>query len=107
MMDCASTTLADVHNVLRKIISPNTILVGHGVDNDLRALQMIHRKIIDTAALYPHTRGAPYKLSLKRIALDYLRRAVQEDSGTLGHDSIQGERMRMRRERGRLFDFIV
>ena len=91
IMEGVSTTMADVHNKLRKIISPNTILVGHSLDCDLRALQIIHKKVTDTAALYPHNRGAPYKQSLKRLALDYLCRVVQADSGSTGHDSVQGE----------------
>jgi len=41
------------------------VLVGHSIDSDLRALQIVHSRVIDTAALYPHPRGAPFKLSLK------------------------------------------
>lgn len=89
-MEGVNTTMADVHNRLRKIISSHTILVGHSLDCDLRALQIIHTRVIDTAALYPHSRGAPYKQSLKRLALDHLCRVVQADSGSTGHDSVQG-----------------
>lgn len=90
MMEGVSTSIEDVRNKLRKIISPNTILVGHSLDCDLRALHIIHKKVIDTAALYPHNRGAPYKQSLKRLALDHLCKVVQADSGSTGHDSVQG-----------------
>jgi len=33
-------------------ISPETILVGHALQNDLRALRMCHLKIVDTALLF-------------------------------------------------------
>jgi hypothetical protein len=28
----------------------------------------VHRRVIDTAALYPHPKGAPFKQSLKGLA---------------------------------------
>jgi len=34
------------------LISPETILVGHALQNDLRALRICHLKIVDTALLY-------------------------------------------------------
>jgi len=34
------------------LISPETILVGHALQNDLRALRIVHHKIVDTALLF-------------------------------------------------------
>lgn len=91
MLDSVSTTMEDVHNNLRKLISPHTILIGHSLDCDLRALHLTHMRVIDTAALFPHTKGSPFKQALKKLALDYLGKVVQADSGSTGHDSIQGK----------------
>ena len=91
ILDGVSTTMSDVHNALRRLISPETIIVGHSLDSDLRALNLIHCRVIDTAALFPHPKGSPFKHSLKKLALDFLHRTVQADNKTIGHDSIQGK----------------
>ena len=53
------TTLADVQEKLRKIVTPNTVLVGHGLVHDLRALRFDHAPVIDTAMLFSYkNRGA-------------------------------------------------
>ncbi|TFJ82126.1 hypothetical protein NSK_006455 [Nannochloropsis salina CCMP1776] len=67
-----------------------TYLVGHGLEGDLRALRIHHPYLIDTAVLYPHPKGAPYKRSLKDLAKDLLDgREVQAGHGSSGHDSYQ------------------
>ena len=91
MLDSVITTMEDVHNNLRKLIAPHTILIGHSFDCDLRALHLIHLKVIDTAALFPHLKGCPFKQALKKLAFDYLGKVVQADSGSTGHDSVQGK----------------
>jgi DNA polymerase III epsilon subunit-like protein len=84
-----TTTMTDVHTRLKSLISPRTVIVGHSLDCDLRALLLVHHRVIDTAALFPHPKALPFKLSLKSLALDYLGRSVQTNSGSSGHDSIQ------------------
>jgi hypothetical protein len=44
-------------------------------------LQLIHHRVIDTAALYPHASGLPYKHALRRLAKEYLRKDVQDGKG--------------------------
>jgi hypothetical protein len=39
----------------------------HRLDNDLKALRLIHTRIIDTAIMYPHERGPPYRRALKDV----------------------------------------
>jgi len=79
--------LKDIHDYLRHTISSDTIIVGHSMDTDFKVLQLIHHKIIDTACLFPHTTGLPYKHSLKKLAKDLLQKDIQESIE--GHDSIQ------------------
>ena len=47
-------TLADVQRSLRKMVGPETILVGHGLVHDLKALKFDHLPVIDTAMLFSY-----------------------------------------------------
>ena len=48
---------------------------------------MKHGKVIDTAVLFPHRQGLPLKRSLKNLALDILKRIIQDSDS--GHDSTE------------------
>ncbi|KAG9399342.1 hypothetical protein AC1031_011683 [Aphanomyces cochlioides] len=88
-LEAVDMTLADVQQVLlEKYLKSNTILVGHSIDSDLRALRLVHATIVDTAILYPHARGFPFKPSLKQLTSTYLGRSIQT-SDMQGHDSGQ------------------
>ncbi|EAQ89276.1 hypothetical protein CHGG_05895 [Chaetomium globosum CBS 148.51] len=90
MIDPVTTTLKDIQTRLLDILHPRTILVGHSLDSDLKAMQLAHPFIVDTSILFPHPRGPPLKSSLKFLALKYLNREVQKGDGTIhGHDSIE------------------
>ena len=91
-LDPVSTSLGDIQRKLLDLLSPDTILVGHSLDSDLRALKLTHPFIIDTAILYPHPRGPPLKSSLKWLAQKYLSREIQKGDGATGHDSIEDAR---------------
>lgn len=82
--NCA-TDLAEAQRQLRALIPAEVYLVGHSLENDLRALKLIHERIIDTAVLYPHANGGEYKNSLRFLAQKYLQRVIQTDS----HDSVE------------------
>ena len=50
--DTLSSALMDlpaVRSAACMFIGPETIIVGHGLENDLRALRLVHDKVIDTA----------------------------------------------------------
>lgn len=70
---------------LAAFIGPETILIGHSLDNDLRVLEFAHELIVDTAILYPHKARPPYRMSLKALALGHLSELVQQS--LTGHDS--------------------
>jgi hypothetical protein len=72
--------------LLFHLISPETPLIGHAIDNDLNTLRIIHPVIIDTVLLYPHPKGLPIKYGLKTLASMHLNRHIQA-SGEIGHDS--------------------
>lgn len=83
----SAKTLKEVQNDLRRFISANTILIGHGLENDLRALKIVHKKIVDTTWSFPHYNGLPYKRSLKSLVSTYLQRQIQ--CVATGHNSYE------------------
>ena len=86
------TTLTDVHHFLRQIMTHQTILVGHGLQNDLRVLKMRHRRVVDTSWIYDSSSGKPFKPKLKYLADKYLGIRIQdtdsEPNQQQGHDSV-------------------
>lgn len=81
-------TLQSFRATLTSYLHSNTILIGHGLENDLRALRLLHPKVIDTALLFPHPKGPPLRLGLKALSEQYLNRSIQMGSGTdAGHSS--------------------
>ncbi|KAK3495714.1 hypothetical protein B0T13DRAFT_473120 [Neurospora crassa] len=90
MIDPVNTTLKDIQARLLDILGPRSILLGHSLDSDLKALKLAHPFIVDTSLLFPHPRGLPLKQSLKYLAQKFLNREVQKGGGTnAGHDSIE------------------
>ncbi|XP_024888782.1 uncharacterized protein LOC112465460 isoform X2 [Temnothorax curvispinosus] len=84
-------TLREVQNDLLKFIHAETILMGHGLANDLRALRMIHTNVVDTSVMFPHYLGLPYRNGLKTLARRVLNRKIQEET----HNSIEDARVVM------------
>nr|XP_055061098.1 RNA exonuclease 1 homolog isoform X1 [Misgurnus anguillicaudatus] len=80
-----SSSLRDVQAVLLSFINADTFLIGHGLENDLAALKIIHSSVIDTSVVFPHRLGLPHKRELNSLTGDYLRRIIQES--VEGHDS--------------------
>ncbi|KAI1482561.1 hypothetical protein K445DRAFT_317860 [Daldinia sp. EC12] len=87
MLAPVTTTLKDIQAKLLQILHPRTILVGHSLESDLKALRLTHPFIVDTAILFPHNRGPPLKNSLKFLSQRFLKREIQK--GITGHDSIE------------------
>ncbi|KAI2613877.1 uncharacterized protein GGS25DRAFT_23330 [Hypoxylon fragiforme] len=87
MLATVTTTLEDIQTKLLEILHPRTVLVGHSLESDLKALRLTHPFIIDTSILFPHNRGPPLKNSLKFLTQRFLRREIQK--GIAGHDSIE------------------
>ncbi|KAJ8883395.1 hypothetical protein PR048_015238 [Dryococelus australis] len=86
-LDDVTTSIFDVQAVLLGLFNEKTILIGHSLDSDFKALKIIHDTVVDTSVLFPHRLGPPYKRSLKNLAQDILRKVIQEDVG--GHDSAE------------------
>lgn len=77
-----------------RLVTAETVLVGHSLDSDLKALQVCHMRCVDTALLYPHPRGFPLRRKLKVLAETYLKIRIQR-AGKAGHDSVEDARAAM------------
>ncbi|KAI9819689.1 MAG: RNA exonuclease 3 [Thelocarpon impressellum] len=77
-------------------LSRRTYLVGHGLENDLAATRIIHRRLVDSALLFRHPRGLPFRLGLKALTSRHLERDIQVvvEGGerAQGHDSKEDAR---------------
>nr|XP_027785581.1 RNA exonuclease 5-like [Marmota flaviventris] len=80
------TKLKDVQRQLKALLPPDAVLVGHSLDVDLRALNMIHPYVIDTSLLYARERGRRFKL--KFLAKAILGKDIQ-CSERDGHDATE------------------
>lgn len=88
MMEPVTQTLAELQAKLKDVLTPRTILLGHSLDSDLRALRIAFPFIVDTTLIYPHPKGPPQKSSLKWLSQKYLSREIQ-NRGPQGHDSVE------------------
>lgn len=80
-------TLETVQNDLLDLIDADDILIGHALENDLRSLRIVHKRIVDTAIIYPHPNGFPFRRGLKSIVTAELGREIQVDEA--GHSSLE------------------
>lgn len=82
-----STTLSDVHDFLKKNFSKDTIIVGHSLESDFVAIQLIHENVIDTSIIYRRQGYPIQKHGLKWLASGLLKKEIQNQSN--GHNSIE------------------
>ncbi|QSZ32800.1 hypothetical protein DSL72_002380 [Monilinia vaccinii-corymbosi] len=82
---------AIARSLLFAFLTPSTPIIGHGLENDLNATRLIHPTIIDTALLFPHKAGLPYRNGLKMLMQTLLNRNIQmltfTEGKADGHDS--------------------
>lgn len=82
--------------LLFRHIDSTTYILGHGLENDLAALRIVHppSRVIDTALLFRHRRGLPFRYGLRMLTAKYLERDIQVDSvgEKGGHDSKEDAR---------------
>lgn len=81
------TTLLEVQATLLAMFSSKTILVGHSLESDFKALKLIHDTVIDTSVLFPHKMGPPFKRALRNLSSEYLKKIIQNSVD--GHDSAE------------------
>lgn len=79
--------LQQVQIELLRLVNRDTILIGHSLDSDFKALKLVHKNVIDTSVVFPHKLGPPFKRALRNLMSEYLQRIIQEDAE--GHDSLE------------------
>nr|XP_061831812.1 RNA exonuclease 1 homolog [Nerophis lumbriciformis] len=84
-LENTTITLRDVQAVLLSMFSAESILLGHSLESDLLALKLIHSSVVDTAIVFPHRLGLPYKRALRNLMAEHLKRIIQDS--VEGHDS--------------------
>ncbi|KAI6220528.1 RNA exonuclease 1-like protein [Aphelenchoides besseyi] len=85
MLMNAKCNLNEAWTKFFQYVNAETILVGHSLESDLRAMRLVHRNVVDTSIVFPHRLGPPAKRALRNLASDYLTKIIQED--VEGHDS--------------------
>ena len=91
LLEPVTTTLRDIQKRLLDLVDARSILVGHSLDSDLKAIQLSHPFVVDTSIIYPHPAGK--KHALKWLSQKYLNREIQKGHGTAqGHDSVEDAR---------------
>lgn len=78
-MKDVTTNILDVQATLLTIFSDKTILVGHSLESDFKALKLLHDTVVDTSVMFPHRYGYPQKRALKNLCSEYLRKIIQND----------------------------
>ncbi|XP_058453990.1 RNA exonuclease 1 homolog [Malaya genurostris] len=87
MLNDTTTNLHNVQAVLLSMFNSESILVGHSLESDFKALKLIHDVVVDTSVLYPHKMGPPKKRALKTLCIENLKKIIQENDA--GHDSAE------------------
>ncbi|CAG9786721.1 unnamed protein product [Diatraea saccharalis] len=90
-LQTATKTLKDVQNEILEFVGTDTILIGHALENDLKALKLLHNAVVDTSDLYPHPRGFPLRRSLRTLSIEILGRPVK-DRKSGGHSPVEDAR---------------
>jgi len=79
-LEGVSLTQEAVQRMVKKILSPGTILVGHSLDHDLSVLKIDHQRVIDTAFIFqPRTWASTHLPSLVNLCKAVLRYDFREE----------------------------
>jgi RNA exonuclease 1 len=110
-LESTTTTLSDIHSFLKELLTPNTVLLGHSLESDLRAMKVAHARCLDTSILYHHPRGRPLKPGLKWLMNKWANKDIQT-RGEGGHDPEEDARacidlMRLKLKNGKGFGLFM
>lgn len=75
----ATKRIGDVAAVLAPYADAHTILVGHSLESDLRAMKLIHTRVVDTALVYNLEIRFPFKASLSKLYSKYINKPLRDD----------------------------
>lgn len=79
-------TFSEMLSSLLRIIGTNTYVLGHGLENDLGALQFYTERVIDTSYLFLSSEG--YKIKLRQLSKKYFSQKIQEKTHSSSEDAM-------------------
>ena len=74
-------------DLLFGFVGPETLLIGHAINNDLDVLRILHPTVVDTVLLFPHPHGLPIRYSLQVLVRKHLGQDMRTADKGVGHDS--------------------
>jgi hypothetical protein len=83
MMENVTNRIEQVQLALLGLVWKEDIIVGHSLENDMRALRFSHENVVDTAVLF---QGDGRKCALRHLTNVLLQRSIQTGNGS-GHCS--------------------
>ena len=60
ILEGIDTRIEDVQAHLLSIIQEHDIIVGHSLENDLKALRLVHLNVVDTSVVFRGVNGRKY-----------------------------------------------
>lgn len=57
------------------------LILFPSLENDLRALRLLHDLVIDTAIVFPHDKGVPYRRALRDMCVVSTSRVIWKLTG--------------------------
>lgn len=91
ILNQATSTFEDLKTILSKVADKHTIIVGHSLENDLRAMKLIHDRVVDTALIFHTDSKFPYKPGLSKLYSKYIQKPFRENANH-EHDSNEDAR---------------
>ncbi|VDN97662.1 unnamed protein product [Rodentolepis nana] len=85
MLAGIETRVPDIQEEMSKLLPPDAILVGHSIENDLKALKIFHPYLMDTSVLFNFSNNRRAKPKLRFLAQVFLGKSIQCGKG--GHSS--------------------
>ncbi|KAL4789066.1 hypothetical protein BDV19DRAFT_397534 [Aspergillus venezuelensis] len=76
---------------LYRFIDADTVLIGHGLNNDLAVLGMVHTRVVDSAILTRVAVGEDCQRhwKLRTLVKEFLGLSIQAGDGKDGHDCVE------------------
>nr|CDS29878.1 RNA exonuclease NEF sp [Hymenolepis microstoma] len=93
MLAGIETRVPDVQEEMGKLLPGDAILVGHSIENDLKALKIFHPYLIDTSVLFNSSNHRKAKPKLRFLAQVFLGKSIQ--CGKDGHSSSEDAKATM------------
>ncbi|CAB3369432.1 Hypothetical predicted protein [Cloeon dipterum] len=90
LRECATKSLVEVQQDLMELLSADSILIGHGLHCDLKALKLFHNRIVDSSIHFATSLVPLLRKKLVDLSMDHLGWLIQKSP--TGHNSAEDAR---------------